>query len=136
MKWIFIMATVLVLLASAIHAQAAANAACPAPRGAVSVVIPSGLPTALRAAMGNVALPGEPFDTTDVYVKGHKRSRYMFVWNIGNRWIVATEVGGIALRAAISTYDLGTDNKTATLIESSTTSPAYACAAATRLAGK
>jgi hypothetical protein len=31
-------------------------------------------------------LPGEPFDSTDVYVKGHKYRRYIFVWNVGTRW--------------------------------------------------
>ena len=89
-----------------------------------------------RGDAGNIALPGEPFDETDVYVKGHNQSRYIFVWNIGTRWIVATEQGGIALRAAIFTYDLGKDGKTATLIEKRITFPNSVCAAATRLAGR
>jgi hypothetical protein len=49
-----------------------------------------------KALPDDIALPGEPFDSTDVYVKGHKHRPYMFVWNIGNRWIVAMEQGGIA----------------------------------------
>ena len=90
-----------VILSWLIVASAApAQAACPVPPGAVKVALPSGLPPALRdALLGDIALPGEPFDATDVYVKGHKHSRYIFVWNIGSRWIVATEQGGIALRA-------------------------------------
>ena len=86
--------------------------------------------------MGNVALPGEPFNTIDIYVKGQPNRRYIFVWNIGTRWIVATEEGGIALRAAVSVYDLGKDGKTATLIDERMTSPTYACAVATKLAGR
>jgi hypothetical protein len=87
--------------------------------------------------MGNdVALPGEPFDSSDVVVKGHKYARYIFVWNIGNRWIVATERGGIALRAAVSVYALGKDGKTTSLTEERITSPGSACEVATRLAGR
>jgi hypothetical protein len=130
MKWLCVMSAVLAVVASATPAQAA----CPVPPGAVQVALPSGLPPALRDALpGDIALPGEPFDTTDVYVKGHKHSRYILVWNIGNRWIVATEQGGIALRAAIFTYELGKDGKTAALIEKRFTFPHSVCAVATKL---
>src|SRR5580700_559117 len=91
MKWLCITSGALAMVAYVMPARAA----CPVPPGAVQVALPSGLPPALHNAMGNdVALPGEPFDTTDVVVKGHKYARYIFVWNIGNRWIVATERGG------------------------------------------
>jgi hypothetical protein len=125
----------LAMAASFTPTQATAISNCPAPPGAVKVSIPSGLPPALREAMGNVALPGEPFNESDVYVKGHS-GRYIFVWNIGTRWIVATEQGGKVLRAAIFTYDLGKDNKTATLIENRITFPNSVCAAATKLVEK
>jgi len=63
-----------------------AQAACPVPPGAVKIAVPSGLPTALSHALpGDIALPGEPFDSTDVYVKGTKHRRYIFVWNFGTR---------------------------------------------------
>ena len=131
MKWLCIMSGVLAIAATVMPAQAA----CPVPPGAVQVALPSGLPPALRAALpDDIALPGEPFDSTDVYVKGHKHRRYIFVWNIGNRWIVAMEQGGIALRAAIFTYDLGKDGKTAVLIDKRFTFPNSVCAAATKLA--
>jgi hypothetical protein len=86
--------------------------------------------------MGNIALPGEPFDSSDVYVKGHKYRRYIFVWNIGTRWIVATEQGGIALRSAIFVYHLGKDGKTATLINKRIGFTNNVCGAATKLAGR
>lgn len=137
MKWICTMAGALAVAASANLAQAAASSDCPVPPGAVEVALPSGLPPALRNVLqDDIALPGEPFDTTDVYINGHKHRRYVFVWNIGARWIVATEVGGIALHAAVSIYDLGKDGKTATLIDNRMTSPTYVCAVATKLAGK
>ncbi len=132
MKWICVMSAVLTVAAAT-----PAQAACPVPPGAVEIAVPSGLPTGLRHALpGDIALPGEPFDSTDVYVKGHKHRRYIFVWNIGNRWIVAMEQGGIALRAAIFTYDLGKDGKTATLIDKSITFPSSVCTVATELAGR
>jgi hypothetical protein len=136
MKWIRVMATASAMAASATSAQPATIPDCPVPPGAVKAALPSGLPPTLRRAMGNIALPGEPFDTTDVYVKGHKRSRYIFVWNIGKRWIVATERGGIALRYVLSTYELRKDGKTAVLIEESNTYPSSVCADATKLAGR
>jgi hypothetical protein len=136
MTRIVLIAIALGLLTSATPVRAAAIADCVAPPGAVKVALPSGLPPALRKAMGDVAMPGEPFDEIDVYVKGHKHSRYIFVWNIGDRWIVATERGGIALRAVAATYDLGKDGKSATLIEERITFPSSVCAAATRLAGR
>ncbi len=143
MKWIWIMsgalalALVLAMAVSATPVQAAAISDCPVPPGAVNVALPSGLPSALSDALpDDIALPGEPFDTTDVYVMGHKHRRYLFVWNIGSRWIVAMEIGGIGIRAEVSTYELGKDGKTATLIENRFTIPVSACAAATKLAGR
>ncbi len=134
MKWICIMSSALAVAASVMTARAATISECPAPPRAVRVALPEGLPPAVRRAMGNdVALPGEPFDTTDVFVRGHKHSRYIFVWNIGNRWIIATERGGIALRAAVTVYDLGKEGKTG-LIEERITFPESVCATATGLA--
>jgi len=117
-------------------AQAAAIPDCPAPPGAVDVALPSGLPPALRRAMGDIALPGEPFDATDVYVKGHRYSRYIFVWNVGARWIVATEQGGIALHRAVFVYRLTKDGKTATLIDKRARFTNNVCEDATKLAGR
>lgn len=128
------MAGALAMVASAAPAQASEISDCPAPAGAVKVDLPSGLPPALRAAMGNVTLPGKPFDSSDVYVTGHKYLRYIFVWNVGTRWIVAIEQGGLALRSAIFVYRLGKDGKGLTLIDKSTEFVSNVCGAATKLA--
>jgi hypothetical protein len=136
MKWIGVTLVVLAMTAPAIPAQAAAISECPAPQGAIEVALPSGLPPALSDKMGTIALPGEPFNAIDVYVKGLPNRRYIFVWNIGARWVVATEQGGIALRSAIFLYDLGKDGKTATLIDRRIGSPTNVCGSATELAGR
>jgi hypothetical protein len=125
-----------VMVASAALAQVAATRDCPAPPGAINVALPSGLPPVLRKAMGNIALPGEPFNAIDIYVKGQPNRRYIFVWNIGTRWIVATEQGGIALRSAIFVYDLGKEGKTPTLISERIGFMNNVCGAATKLAGR
>jgi hypothetical protein len=132
---ICIVAGALAMVASAALAQVAAVRGCPAPPGGVNVTLPSGVPPALRDVMGNIALPGEPFDSSDVYVKGHKYRRYIFVWNVGTRGIVATEQGGIALRYAIFVYRLGKDNKTVNLIYRRI-ALSNVCGAATKLAGR
>lgn len=129
MKGTCIVAGALWITASA----TSASAGCPVPPGVVQVALPSGLPAELSKAVGEIALPGEPFDTTDVYVKGHKHQRYFFVWHSGNRWIVAAEVGGIALRASVSVYDLSRKDKP--LVEERMTVPSRACAVATQLSG-
>ena len=135
-KWICIIIGALAMVASVAPAQADAISSCPAPPGAVKVDLPSGLPPALRDAIGNIALPGEPFDSTDVYVKGHKHRRYIFVWNVGARWIVATEQGGIALLKEVSVYRISKDGKTAILINKSNGFTNNVCGAATKLAGR
>jgi hypothetical protein len=136
MKLVSLIAAALAVWTYAPSARASGLEGCPVPPGAVKVPIPAGLPPVLRTALGNVALPGEPFDEIDVYVKGHKHSRYIFVWNAGSRWIVATERGGIALRASAQKYDLGRNGKTATLVEEETTFPRNVCAVATKLMGR
>lgn len=124
------------MAATAIPAQAAAIQDCPPPPGVTKVALPSGLPAALSDKMGDVALPGEPFNAIDVYIKGVPNRRYLYVWNTGNRWVVAMEQGGIALRARVVVYDLSQDGKTATLIDNRMTSRGSVCAVATKMAGR
>jgi hypothetical protein len=69
---------------------------CPTPAGVVSVQIPDGLPivlrSALQASLGDIAKPDEKFDETDIVVTGRSR-RFLFVWNISTRWIIAKVYG-------------------------------------------
>jgi len=131
-KWIWVAAGAVAITALPRIALAKISD-CPAPPRAIEVVLPAGLPPALRDALSDVALPGEPFDSTDVYVRGHKHRRYIFVWNIGSQWIVAIEQGGIALRSAIYVYDLGNNGKTSTLIDTRIGLLNNVCTAASKL---
>jgi hypothetical protein len=136
MNLVSVALTTLAMSVAAWPAKGAKPSACPVPQGGVEVALPSGLPPALRVKMGNIALPGQPFNAIDVYVKGQPNERYIFVWNMRTRWIVATELGGIALRSGIFVYDLGNDGKTANLIDKRIGIPGEVCGAATKLAGK
>ena len=134
--WIGVTLIALAVAPIATPAQVPATSDCPLPPGAVKVALPSGLPPALRDKMGDIALPGQPFNAIDVYVKGEPNRRYIFVWNIGAKWIVATEQGGFALRSAVYVYDLGKDGKTATYLDRRIGLPSEACGAATKLAAR
>ncbi len=134
--WIGVRLIALAMMAIGQSAQAVASSDCPAPPGAVQIDLPSGLPPALRDKMGDIALPGQPFNAIDIYVKGEPNRRYIFVWNIGVKWIVAIEQGGIALRSAVYVYDLGEDGKTATLIDRRIGVLNDTCGAATKLASR
>ena len=134
--WMGVRLIALTMTAFGLTAQAVASSNCPAPPGAAQIDLPSGLPPALRDQMGDIALPGQPFNAIDVYVKGEPNRRYIFVWNIGVKWIVAVEQGGIALRSAVYVYNVGNDGKTATLIDRRIEIPTDACGAATELAGR
>jgi hypothetical protein len=77
---------------------------------------PAALRQALKEHVGDIVAPGEKFDATDVVVTGRSR-RLIFIWNLGNRWIVATEHGGRVYKRPIFAYDLGQDGQSATLVQ-------------------
>jgi hypothetical protein len=111
-------------------------APCFVPAGVVSVPIPEGVPavlqSALRGSLGDIALPGEKFDATDIVMTRRSR-RFIFVWNVGRRWIVATEHGGRGYNNPIFAYDISDDGETASLVETRIAVPATVCATATSL---
>jgi hypothetical protein len=111
-------------------------APCPIPAGVTSVPIPEGVPSvlqsALRSSLGDIALPGEKFDATDIVQTGRRR-RFLFAWNLGNRWIVATEHGGRGYNNPIFAYDIGDDGKTASLVETRIANPWTVCVTASKL---
>jgi hypothetical protein len=99
------------------------------PRGASAVSYPAGTPPALSLALkehlGDMALPGEPFDATDVVATGRHR-RLIFIWRYETRWVVATEHGGIGYNNPVFAYELGADDQTAMLIEERVTAERHA----------
>jgi hypothetical protein len=109
---------------------------CAVPDGVTSVLIehvPPALMQTLKERIGEIVLPNDKFDATDVRVTGRNR-RFIFVWNAGKRWVVATEHGGRGYNDPIFAYDLGEDGRSADLIrEGIALFPATVCAVASDL---
>jgi len=106
---------------------------CALPNGVASTSLDSAPPVlwpALREHVGELVPPGGEFDATDVYVTGKSR-RLIFVWNVGRRWIVATEHGGRGYNDPIFAYDLSEDSQTATLVQERVAFPGSVCTIAT-----
>ena len=84
------------LLAVVTPAQADVIPVCTGPEGVLSATLETAslpLLQALKERIGEVVPPGATLDATDVVVIGQSR-RLIFIWNMGKRWIVATEHGG------------------------------------------
>jgi len=109
---------------------------CPPPPGVTSIKLPDGLPPAIRSALsneaGDIALPGEDFDATDLVMTG-RSWRFIFVWQSADRWIVATEHGGIGYNDPVFLYRLEKDGQKATLLEKRHGFPKTVCQVATGL---
>lgn len=90
---------------------------------------------ALTAHVGIIVMPNERFDTTDVVMTEPVRNRrFSFIWNVGSRWVVATEHGGFRYNNPIFVYDLSQDGLTATLIREQVAFPNSVCRMASDLA--
>ncbi len=105
--------SVALFVLSAATAHADVIPACAPPSGVrvhAFTDLPAGLKQALEAKLGDMALPGQPFDATDVVTSAHPVFRRgIFVWSRGTRWIVATEHGGIAYDDPVLAYDVDAD---------------------------
>jgi len=116
--------------------------ACPAPMGVTEVAfdqIPMGIMKALHDKTGDMAMPGQPFNATDVGQiangKAVPSSRGLFAWSRGTRWVIATEHGGRGYNDPIYVFDVAADGKRVRLSVSKTAVPNTVCAVAKRLAG-
>jgi hypothetical protein len=97
--------------------------ACPAPYG-VSVIsrfddAPPALARALTDRVGEIAPVGAEFNPTDVHIIGEtgKSRRLIFIWSLGNRWVVATERGGVGYNNPIFAFDAASDGLSAAFVE-------------------
>ena len=113
-------------------ARADAIAPCAPPPGVTAVAIPDGVPDAIMAQLGQIALPGQRFDASDVVMTGVNR-RYIFVWHRGDHWIVATERGGRGYNDPVMEYALSPGG-TATLVTRTLSAPSTVCRDATAMA--
>ena len=111
---------------------------CPSPAGISAVVLPDGVTPAvqqtLRQKLGDIALPGERFDVTDIVMTGKTR-RFIFVWNSGTKWLVATEHGGRGYNDPIYLYNVSGDGKSASLVATRIAFPGDVCSVASDLIG-
>jgi hypothetical protein len=113
--------------------------ACPAPYG-VSVIsrfddAPPALARALTDRVGEIAPVGGKFNPTDVHIIGvtGKSRRLIFIWSLGNRWVVATERGGVGYNNPIFAFDVASDGPSAAFVEERVTFPESLCATASSL---
>jgi len=106
---------------------------CRLPPHAESVSLISNTPKTLRDAIqadiGDLANPGEDFNSTDVVEGGLLFKRLIFIWHSAELWIVATESGGIAYNDPIYAYRLKQGK--AILLETSIAFPNTVCAVPT-----
>jgi len=133
-----LIASCLFALVSITPAKADDIPACAPPNGVSSMSslnqTPPALLRALKERFVDIVASGEKFDATDVVVTGRNR-RLIFIWNMGVRWIVATEHGGFVYNDPIFAYDLGPDGQSATLVQERVAVPSTVCAAALSLLG-
>ena len=126
------------LFVAAATARADVIPACTPPNGVSSTTSLTEAPAALRQALkehvGDIVAPDEKFDATDVVRVGRNR-RLIFIWNIGKRWIVATEHGGRGYNDPIFAYDLSHGSQSATLVQARIAFPNTVCDTASSLLG-
>jgi hypothetical protein len=109
---------------------------CHIPTGVQATDKQDGTPSALRAALkqklGDMVPPKAPFDATDVVWTGHNR-RLIFIWNLADRWIIATEHGGRGYNDPIFVYTVSPDGQKATLLAERIAFPNSVCSVAEEL---
>ena len=127
----------LLVIAPAVYVMADPTPACMPPQQAVPVPlehVPAILLRSLRERLGQIALPGESFNATDVFwFEPVANRRFIFFWTAGRRWIIATEQGGFFYNNPIFLYELGENERKADLIAEKVVSPDTACAVASGL---
>ena len=126
-------------LAGPLFARADVIPPCRPPAGVVSATFtdghaPPALVKAVRDQVGSMAGPGQPFNATDVVTPGEPGRRFILLWGLGARWVVAYEQGGIGYYdEAVAFQFSGT---TATKVGDKQAEPPTICAAAHGLIGR
>lgn len=134
---------ILVALASIVFVAAAAfwlggNAlpSCALSNGASAIAhlddAPPALARALVQRVGEVVPAGTKFDATDLLVTGKNR-RLIFIWSLNNRWVVATEHGGIGYSDPIFAFEMSQDGREAIFLQERVAYPDSVCSTASRL---
>ena len=138
MKKIILAALVAIVLlaAASIWLGGSAIPPCALPNGASAISrlddAPPVLVRALVERVGEVVPAGAKFDATDVAWTGKNR-RLIFVWNLSNRWVIATEHGGIGYNDPIFAFDMSQDGREAVLLQERIAFPDSVCSTASSL---
>ena len=119
------------LLSPSVNARADHIAPCSPPDSPVKALpflseVPALVLDTFRARVGEIASPGETFDSTDVVVIGRNK-RIIFVWNRDGRYLFATEQGGIAYNDPVFVYQVDPKTHTVKLISEEIAFPATVC---------
>jgi len=126
-------------LATPFAARGATIPPCPRPAGVVSATLtdgraPATLVKALRDQLGPIAGPGRPFNATDVVTPGDVGRRFILLWGLGSRWLIAYEQGGIAYYNEAVAFQVS--GATVTRVGDKQAEPPTICAAAHALIGR
>jgi hypothetical protein len=84
--------------------------------------------------VGEVVPVGARFDATDFVLIGPARfRRLIFIWNLSNRWVIATEHGGYGYNDPIFAFDISRDGHEAVFLQESIARPDSICLTASSL---
>jgi hypothetical protein len=103
-------------------------APCPPPPGVTAVSLPDGLAKPVRIASASLTDPNIPldFDAADVVETG--TWHFVFAWQAGIRWIVATDNSGTY---SLFVFDVKDNARMPTLIQAGSSTPEALCREAT-----
>jgi hypothetical protein len=122
--------------AAAIWLGSDAISSCAIPNGASATPrlddAPPALVRALTQRIGEVVPAGAKFDATDVVATGKYR-RLIFIWNLSNRWVIATEHGGFAYNDPIFAFDTSQGGHEAVFLQERVAFPDSVCSTASSL---
>jgi hypothetical protein len=133
-----LVATVFVAAATIWPREYVALPTCALPSGASATPrlddAPPALVRALTQRIGEVVPVGARFDTTDViWFEPGKFRRLMFIWNLSNRWVIATEHGGFVYNDPIFAFDISRDRREAVFLGENIAHPDSICSTASSL---
>ncbi|CCE00680.1 hypothetical protein [Bradyrhizobium sp. STM 3809] len=111
---------------------------CPLPSGVSAFRrlddAPPELVRALTQRVGEIVPVGARFDATDVvFIGPGKFRRLIFIWSRNNRWVVATERGGIAYNDPIFAFEIEGDRREAVFLREEIALPGSICSTASGL---
>ena len=105
------------------------------PRGVTVISASHALPptvlAALHAQIWTIAPVWPLFDAADVAFWGVNR-RFIFVWQHGNQWVIATKRGGQAHNQPILLFTTGSEGKTVIFVKQRIAAPGTVCPSAWR----